>query len=74
MGFGPVVWLIISEVFPLEVRGKAISVAVVTNFFFNLVVTLLFATEIDLIGEAWTFAIFAIIDAYAIYFIRTRVR
>lgn len=56
-----------------ETRGKAISVAVVTNFFFNLVVTLEFATEIDLIGESWTFAIFAVIDACAIYFIRTKV-
>ncbi|CAM9272643.1 unnamed protein product, partial [Sphacelaria rigidula] len=73
VGFGPVVWLIISEIFPLELRGKAISVAVVTNFFFNLVVTLEFATEIDLIGESWTFAIFAVIDACAIYFIRTKV-
>lgn len=73
VGFGPVVWLIVSEVFPLEVRGKAISVAVVANFFFNLVVTLEFATEIDIIGESWTFAIFAVIDAYAIYFIRTKV-
>lgn len=29
VGFGPVVWLLIAELFPLELRGKAISMAVV---------------------------------------------
>ena len=29
VGFGPISWLLISEIFPLEVRGKAVSVAVV---------------------------------------------
>jgi MFS family permease len=35
VGFGPMSWLIISEVFPLEVRGKAVALAVVSNFFWN---------------------------------------
>lgn len=55
-------------------RGKAISVAVVANFGWNLLVTLFFPTELDLIGSSWTFAIFAVIDAYSLYFIHTRVR
>lgn len=55
-------------------RGKAISVAVVANFGWNLLVTLVFPTELDIIGSSWTFAIFAVVDAYALYFIRTRVR
>jgi outer membrane protein assembly factor BamB len=29
VGFGPISWLIISEIFPLQVRGKAVSLAVV---------------------------------------------
>ena len=55
-------------------RGKAISVAVVANFTWNLVVTLVFPTELDVIGSALTFGIFAAIDAYALYFIRNKVR
>eukprot|EP00904_Undaria_pinnatifida_P002460 jgi/Undpi1/12214/HiC_scaffold_5.g01890.m1 len=73
VGFGPVVWLIISEIFPLDVRGKAISVAVVANFTWNLVVTLVFPTELDIIGSSLTFGVFALIDAYALYFIRKKV-
>ena len=36
MGFGPISWLIISEVFPLAARTKALSVAVCVNFGSNL--------------------------------------
>lgn len=54
-------------------RGKAISVAVVANFGFNLLVTLVFPSEIEYLGGFWTFAIFAVIDAYAVYFIRAKV-
>jgi MFS family permease len=73
VGFGPVSWLLISEIFPLEVRGKAVSIAVVTNFFWNTVMTLIFASEIDLIGSSATFAIYGVILIGAIYFIFTRV-
>jgi len=39
VGFGPIAWLIISEVFPLKTRGKAMSCAAIVNFGFNLLVT-----------------------------------
>src|SRR5690554_1339031 len=55
IGFGPISWLMISEVFPLEVRGQAVSVAVQANFFFNLVVAYLFPVELELIGIFATF-------------------
>lgn len=48
--------------------------AVVANFGFNLLVTLLFPTMLEDIGSSWTFAIFAAVDAYSLYFIKTRVR
>lgn len=50
VGFGPISWLMISEIFPLEVRGKAVSLAVVTNFFWNTVMTFFFPVELDFIG------------------------
>jgi len=73
VGFGPIAWLLISELFPNYVRTQAVSIAVVTNFSTNLVITLLFPTEIDLIGGAFTFFIFAVIDLYALFFIRKHV-
>jgi hypothetical protein len=42
IGFGPISWLLISEVFPLEVRGQAVALSVQTNFFWNVVTSYLF--------------------------------
>ena len=39
VGFGPIAWLIISEVFPLNCRTRALSAAVTVNFGFNLLMT-----------------------------------
>jgi hypothetical protein len=55
------------------VRGKAVAVAVVNNFFWNTVMTFIFPLEIDLIGNAATFFIYAAILAVGIYFIYLRV-
>jgi hypothetical protein len=69
VGFGPVVWLIISEVFPLLVRGKAVAAAVVTNFFFNALMTLLFPVELSAIGPGLSFFLYAALLCYAFYFV-----
>lgn len=69
VGFGPISWLIISEIFPLEVRGKAVSIAVVTNFFWNTIMSFFFPVELEFIGPAATFYIYAVVLAWGIYFI-----
>lgn len=70
LGFGPIAWLFISEIFPLEVRGKAVSLAVITNFFWNGVISLIFPTEVALIGPSATFAVYGVILIIAIIFIQ----
>jgi sugar porter (SP) family MFS transporter len=40
IGFGPISWLLISEVFPLNVRGAALSIAAIINFGMNILMTL----------------------------------
>lgn len=47
VGFGPIAWLLIGEIFPLSVRGSALSIAVMTNFGFNLGVTFFMAIMDD---------------------------
>mmetsp|Transcript_40795 Transcript_40795/g.93914 ORF Transcript_40795/g.93914 Transcript_40795/m.93914 type:complete len:523 (+) Transcript_40795:103-1671(+) len=77
LGFGPIAWLLISEVFPLEVRGQAVAFAVQNNFAWNLVVSLLYPVLIDSFGTAFGdeykycagFGIFAVLTLYALVFI-----
>jgi MFS family permease len=81
ISFGPIAWLLISELFPLEVRGQAVALAVQANFASNMLVALLFPVARDalkhLVGETWSmstlFAVFAAIALYALEFVRARV-
>lgn len=70
IGFGPISWLMISEIFPLEVRGKAVSLAVITNFLWNGIMTFLFPVELSSLGPSFTFGLYAFILAFGIYFIQ----
>ena len=62
IGLGPVFWLLISEIFPLAVRGRGMSVATVANWGSNFVVTLLFPGVVQALGSAAAFAIFAVLS------------
>jgi MFS transporter, SP family, galactose:H+ symporter len=68
VGLGPVFWLLIAEIFPLGVRGRAMSLATISNWGFNLLVTVTFLGLIDLCGRAGTFFVYAILTLVAFAF------
>lgn len=68
IGFGPITWLILSEIFPLNIRAAAVSVGTLANFGSNLLVTLLFETERTAVGESALFLQFAIIAGLSVAF------
>ena len=43
LSFGPIGWLMISEIFPLRLRGQGLSIAVLVNFGANALVTFAFS-------------------------------
>lgn len=43
LSFGPIGWLMISEVFPLRLRGRGLGIAVLVNFGANALVTFAFS-------------------------------
>ena len=61
VSLGTVAWVIISEVFPLKIRGRAMSLATMFNWIFNFVVAMTFLTLIDKLGKAGTFWLYAIL-------------
>jgi sugar porter (SP) family MFS transporter len=56
---GPVVWTIINEIYPREVRGRMVSVATAVNWFSAWLVSQFFLTLTSSIGESATFWLFA---------------
>ncbi len=69
VSFGPISWLMVSEIFPLRTRGKALGVTTLVNFGSNAVVALAFAPLQDLVGVSATFIIFGIIGLISLIFI-----
>jgi MFS transporter, SP family, galactose:H+ symporter len=63
-----VFWLLIAEIFPLAVRGRAMSLATIANWGFNLLVTVTFLELIALSGRATTFLIYAGLTLVAVAF------
>ncbi len=61
IGLGPVFWLLISEIYPLKIRGLAMSTATVANWGANLIVAMTFLTLIQMLGRSGTFWLFGII-------------
>lgn len=69
ISLGPVVWLLISEIFPLAVRGRASSVATMANWVANFVVAVSYLSIISAIGETATFGIYAVITVLSLVYV-----
>ncbi len=71
IGLGPVFWLLIAEIYPLRIRGAAMSVATMANWGANFVVTISFLTLLNAIGGAGVFFLFGFLTLVALtYFWR----
>lgn len=73
VGFGPITWLIISEVFPQSIRGPAVALVVQMNFLINAVVQFGVPILEQEFGLSFMFGTFAMLTAYSIYFVYTNV-
>jgi sugar porter (SP) family MFS transporter len=64
VGFGPITWLLTSELYPLSIRGQAVAIAVQMNFLLNTAVQFGVPLLQEVIGLSFTFTIFGILTAY----------
>lgn len=56
---GPVVWVILSEIYPTKIRGRAMSIATVATWLGTSIIGQLIPISLETIGPALTFWIFA---------------
>jgi len=59
--FGPVVWVILSEIYPTKIRGRAISIATLSLWLANAIVGQLVPLLLERFGPAVTFWLFALL-------------
>jgi sugar porter (SP) family MFS transporter len=68
VGLGPVFWLLIAEIYPLTIRGAAMSVATIANWAANFVVTISFLTIKNAIGGMGVFLLFGSLTVVALLY------
>jgi SP family galactose:H+ symporter-like MFS transporter len=61
ISLGPIFWLLISEIYPLRIRGLAEGTAAASNWAANLLVSLTFLTLVLALGPARTFWLYGLL-------------
>lgn len=69
ISLGPVAWLIISEIYPLGIRGRAMGAATFANWACNYIVSLTFLSLIGSIGIGSTFILYMVISLIGLWFV-----
>ena len=74
VSFGPVVWLVMAEIFPTKIRGRATAIASVALWGADYAVSQSFPVLLGGAGPSMTFFVFAILGAVAFIFSLSVVR
>ncbi|XP_052025719.1 solute carrier family 2, facilitated glucose transporter member 12 [Apodemus sylvaticus] len=69
IGLGPMPWLVLSEIFPGGIRGRAMALTSSMNWGINLLISLTFLTVTDLIGLSWVCFIYTIMSLASLVFV-----
>jgi SP family galactose:H+ symporter-like MFS transporter len=67
---GPIAWILVSEVFPLRVRGRGVAAASLGSGASNFVVSLTFLSLIKVAGNSVTFLVYAAFCIVTLLFVR----
>ncbi|MGB3082833.1 MAG: sugar porter family MFS transporter [Candidatus Omnitrophota bacterium] len=71
ISLGPIAWLIMAEIYPLRVRGLAMSIATFCNWGFNFIVAMSFLTIVQALGASsafWIYGAMSIAGWFFCYF------
>lgn len=66
----PVTWLMLSEIFPLRLRGLGMGISVFCLWMVNFLIGLTFPVLLSVIGLSTTFFVFAALNILAILFVK----
>ncbi|HET8663190.1 MAG TPA: sugar porter family MFS transporter [Nocardioides sp.] len=73
LGLGPVFWLLISEIFPVGARSKAMALCTIANWGANFLVAQTFLSLSDAITRQGVFFLYAVLAVLSLVFFALRV-
>ncbi|MFZ1934122.1 MAG: sugar porter family MFS transporter [Thermoguttaceae bacterium] len=71
--YGPVCWIIMAEIFPTAIRGRAMSISIFSLWTACNLVALTFPAALASYGPTWTFWLFGLTTPLAILYVLMRV-
>ena len=69
VGMGPAVWVLMSELFPTRIRGRAMAISTVALWVACTALTLTFLSLVDAIGISGAFWLYASICLFTLFFV-----
>jgi len=73
IGFGPISWTVLSEIYPTEIRGSAMALSVEVNFFAKFLTQFFFPVIQDLLGWGTTFIVFFLTILLGLVFVHYKI-
>jgi SP family sugar:H+ symporter-like MFS transporter len=74
MSWGPVMWVMLGEMFPNQVRGAALAVAGFSQWIANFLVTMTFPIFLKVIGLGGAYGLYAFFALLSFFFVRVAIR
>lgn len=68
MSWGPICWVLISEIFPNTIRGKAVAIAVAAQWITNFIVTATFPA-LEAFSISFTYILFGVMSVLSAIFV-----
>jgi len=69
VGLGPGVWIVISELFPTRIRGRAMSIATLFLWLACILITATFLSLVELVGSSGAFWLYAAMSVINLVFV-----
>ena len=69
VSWGPVMWVMLGEMFPNQIRGSALAVAGAAQWSSNFVITVTFPILLAGIGLAATYSIYMVSAVISVFFV-----
>ncbi|GAA1996794.1 sugar porter family MFS transporter [Nakamurella flavida] len=66
---GTLVWLLLSEIFPMSIRGFAMGIAVFVLWTVNAAISFAFPPLVEALGDSLTFGLFAVVNCGSLWFV-----
>ena len=74
MSWGPVMWVMLGEMFPNQIRGSGLAIAGLFQWLSNFAITMMFPVMLAGIGLAASYGIYAFFAALSVFFVLYMVR